>query len=193
MNMRRMLTLTALGLGAAACADAGPTAPTDTPGIAGPALSTAAGPARATGGGHFDAGVDVQFGFSAVQTGPGMAARGHMRFSTALGGEAIEFHGVTTCMAVDPIEGRAWIGGVITQNNSTHPSFSTEIHEPGHDIWFRVLDSGEGSDADADRTTFVGFEGGAGIPTSEAYCQMQIWPDDNARTSPLFAGNIQVR
>jgi len=193
MHMRRLLTLTAFGLGAAACADAGPTTPTDTQTIAGPALSSAGGPARATGGGHFDAGVDVTFGFSAVQTGPGMAARGQMRFSTALDGEVIEFHGVTTCMAVDPVEGRAWIGGVITQNNSTHPAFSTEINEPGDDIWFRVLDSGEGADAAADRTTFVGFEGSAGIPTSEAYCEMQIWPDDNARTSPLTQGNVQVK
>jgi membrane dipeptidase len=46
-----------------------------------------------------------------------------------------------------------------------------------------------------DRTTFVGFEGGGGIQTSAEYCAAQIWPNNppNDRTSPLSAGNIQIR
>jgi hypothetical protein len=44
-----------------------------------------------------------------------------------------------------------------------------------------------------DRTTFMGFEGGGGIITSEEYCDLQIWPDENARTSPVTQGDIQVR
>jgi hypothetical protein len=94
-----------------------------------------------------------------------------------------------TCLAVDAELGRAWVGGVITQNRSTNPAFTGSIHQVGHDIWFRVLDNGQGQDP-ADRTSFVGFEGI--IPTSEAYCEMRIWPDGNARTWPVTQGNIQV-
>jgi hypothetical protein len=95
-------------------------------------------------------------------------------------------------VAVDAGEGRAWIGGVVTQNNSTHPNFTTEIHDVGRDIWFRVLDSGEGSSEAPDRATFVGFEGGGGIITSQEYCEAQIWPAGNARTVGQASGNIQV-
>jgi hypothetical protein len=94
---------------------------------------------------------------------------------------------------VDAVNRRAWIGGVITKNLSEHPSFQAPRNEPGRDIWFRVLDSGEGAGADPDRTTFVGFEGDAGIITSAEYCAVQPWPDGNARTWPVTAGNIQVR
>lgn len=150
--------------------------------------------ASTTGGGHLLVGgsIDVSFSFSAKQKADG-AANGHMRFSTELGGLPIEFHGEVICVAVDAPNGRAWVGGVITANDSEHPSFTAEIHEPGKDIWFRVLDSGEGEGTEADRSTFVGFEGGGGIITSEEYCDSAIWPDDNERTSPIISGNIQIR
>lgn len=192
MNIRlRFTAAVAAGL-FAACGDSAP-APTA------PSFSASGVTASATGGGHFDAGVDVVFTFGVVQTGPGDEARGQMRFSTALGGLAIEFIGRATCLAVDPLNQRAWIGGVVTQNNSEHPSFTTDIHEPGKDIWFRVVDYGEGDGASQlDRTTFVGFEGAAGIITSAEYCEKRIWPgppDDvpDARTGPVTQGGIQVR
>ncbi len=164
-----------------------------------PQFGPGGGPARATGGGHFDAGVDVVFSFSAIHSGANNDATGQMRFATVLGGLAIEFHGRVTCMAVDAVNNRAWIAGVVTQNRSEHPSFTTAIHQVGRDIWFRVVDYGEGANASqADRTTFVGFEGGGGIPTSEAYCIARIWPGPptnpvDARTGPITEGNIQVR
>ncbi len=159
------------------------------------ALAVSNGPDRATGGGFLDFGGGLMVGFSlsAIQKGPGLEAKGQFRFSVELGGFPIEFHATTTCLAVDESEGRAWIGGVVTQNNSTHPNFTTPIHAVGKDIWFRVLDSGEGSGAEPDRSTFVGFEGGGGIITSAEYCGAQIWPDDNARTVPQASGNIQVK
>jgi hypothetical protein len=95
-------------------------------------------------------------------------------------------------MAVDPVNHRAWIGAVITENTSTHPDFQQWYHQPGEDVWFRVVDYGEGSDAPSDRKTFMGFENTPGIPTSEVYCQLQIWPADDARTWPVTEGNIQV-
>lgn len=152
----------------------------------------------ANGGGHFDAGVDVTFAFGIVQFN-GFDAVGNLTFQTALGGEAIEFHGRATCLAIDAENNRAWVGGIVTSNNSTHPGFTTPVHQVGKDIWFRVVDYGEGSDAaQVDRTTFVGFEGSAGIITSQEYCETRPWPgppDDvaDARTGPVTEGNIQVR
>ncbi len=183
----------ALAIAVAGCEAPAPTAPLATGEAPGVALAQAAGPARASGGGvlDFGGGLLVHFAFSAVQQGPGLQAKGNFNFSTELGGELIDFHARTTCLAVDAAAGRAWIGGVVTQNKSTHPGWTTSIHEPGDDIWFRVLDMGEGS-ADPDRSTFVGFEGAGGIITSEEYCIARIWPDGNARTVPQSAGNIQV-
>jgi hypothetical protein len=34
--------------------------------------------------------------------------------------------------------------------------------------------------------------GFAGFESSEAYCAIQIWPDDNARTHPVTEGEIKV-
>ena len=190
MTVPRLFTGVTAAVFALGCADGAlePTPP--------PSLDVAGATASATGGGHFDAGVDVVFTFGVVQTGVGDAAQGQFRFSTALGDLAIEFHGYATCLAVDPVNGRAWIGGVVSQNNSTHPAFTTDVHQPGKDIWFRVVDYGEGGNAaQPDRTTFVGFEGGGGIITSAEYCEKQIWPVDppDARTGPVTQGDIQVR
>jgi hypothetical protein len=195
-------TLTVLlGLGVAACST--PTRPTSSDRgtmATGTALSAApSGPATAStsGGGHFELTlasgeiVDVQFGMTAVTTGAGGAA-GHFTHRAVLGGLVVEFQGRVTCLAVDAVNRRAWVGGVITQNTSEHPSFTTPRTQPGRDIWFRVLDSGEGQ-AVPDRSTFVGFEGDAGIITSQEYCDTKPWPLDNARTWPLVAGNIQIR
>lgn len=147
-----------------------------------------------TGGGHFlvSGALDVTFSFSAKQKEDG-TANGQFRFSVELAGLPVEFHGEVICLSVDSENGRAWVGGVVTQNNSEHPSFTGEINEPGRDVWFRVLDSGEGGQNEMDRSTFLGFEGGGGIITSEEYCDLAIWPDDNERTSPVTQGNIQVR
>src|ERR1051326_1279459 len=135
--------------------------------------------ARASGGGHYDfipIGGPVQFAFSAVAHDDGSAS-GDFHHSAILDGQSIDFHARVTCLSVDTTDGRAWIGGVITENRSESPDFQQAIHQPGQDIWFRVLDSGEGHNAEADRTTFVGFKGGGGIDTSAQYCAARIWPD----------------
>ncbi len=178
-----------------ACSD---TTPEITSPDVGPAFSHNGVPTgSARGHGVFDAGVDVRFDFWVVQTGPDYAARGHMRFSTKLGDLKIEFLGSANCLAVDPVNNRAWIGGVVTRNNSEHPAFTTEIHQKGKDIWFRTVDYGDG-ETQPDRTTFAGFEGAAGIITSAEYCEKQIWPgppDDqpDARTGPVIKGGIEIR
>lgn len=105
----------------------------------------------------------------------------------------VDFHGEVTCVTFDVENRRAWVGGVITQNKSTHPGVQGEIHQPGRDVWFRVVDNGQGAAAAADRTTVFGFEGGGGIVTSEEYCALQLWTPDDANTWAAVSGNIQVR
>lgn len=149
--------------------------------------------AAATGGGHyflppFD--LEMQFGFSAIVHGDGRAT-GAFHHRGLLEGLAIDFSGEVTCLSVDPIHHRAWIGGVITANRSEHPSYLTTVNEVGHDIWFRVVDNGPGQSDDVpDRTTIVGFEGI--FPTSKFYCDTMPWPAGDARTWEV-TGNVTVR
>jgi hypothetical protein len=190
--MKRLTTVMVAALTGLACQNSGPLSPSPAAGSGaadlgrGVVIST-------TGSGMYDAGVIVEFSMSAHQKADGRAL-GEFRHRTELGGLVIDVSGRVTCVAVDSANRRAWIGGVVTENNSEHPSFTGAIHQVGRDVWFRVLDSGEGQ-GDPDRTTFLGFEGAAGIVTSAEYCEAQIWPNDppNDRTSPLTAGNIQVR
>jgi hypothetical protein len=134
--------------------------------------------------------VEMLFGYAAV-TGRNGRTRGHLFHVGTFQGATIEFHGEVTCMAVDTENHRAWIGGVITKNRSTHPTYrDSAFAQVGHDIWFRVLDADPSGTGEPDRTTFVGFEGA--IPSSEAYCRDRIWPDGNARTWDV-EGNVIVK
>ena len=63
----------------------------------------------------------------------------------------------------------------------------------GRDVWFRVLDGGEGAAAPPDRTTIFGFEGDRDVITSAEYCAARLWLDNNANTHAVTRGNIQVR
>jgi len=133
-----------------------------------------------------------RFDMNVLQTSATGGARGTFRHRLTFFGDLVDFSGVVTCMTVDPIEGRAWIGGVIHKNRSVRESFATgEIFQPGKDIWFRVLD-GEVQGGIQDRSTFVGFEGGAGIITSAEYCDTRPWPDANARTNPVVRGRLAL-
>lgn len=167
--------------------------------IRGPAIALSASSANgaelsSSGGGHYflQNAFDVQFAYTAKERADG-TVQGEFHESLLLDGETVAFRGDVICMAVDAVNHRAWIGAVITENTSTHPSFQQWYHQPGEDVWFRVVDYGEGSDAPPDRKTFMGFENTPGIPSSEVYCQLQIWPADDARTWPVTEGNIQVK
>lgn len=137
------------------------------------------------------AGSDVQFAVLASQQG-GEPAHGrfHQRFDEG-GGLVIDFDASVTCLAVDPVNHRAWIGGIVTENESTDPDYMTAINQPGMDVWFRVLDGGEGAGA-IDRSTFLGFQGAAGFQTSAAYCAGRPWAANNARTWPVTVGELNV-
>jgi hypothetical protein len=97
------------------------------------------------------------------------------------------YRGEVTCFAIDQVNQRAWIGGVLTYSNDPDP-----VAEVGDDVWFRVLDLGKGN-TEPDRSTFFGFD--QGVPpfdTSANYCAAQPWPDGNARTWPVVSGNISI-
>ena len=150
------------------------------------------GATSVTGNGVFSvAGLNVQFDAYVVRGGDGIARGTFHQRTDEGGGVLIDFDAEVTCLAVDPVNHRAWLGGIVTRNGSTDPDYTTDINQPGRDIWFRVLDSGNGPQA-GDRSTFLGFEGSAGFPTSAAYCAGQPWPADNARTWPVTSGGIQV-
>jgi hypothetical protein len=176
----------ALGVLALGCAE--PTAPA--PGSvlreAGDPSAAAQGVAeQVTGGGQFQHPTFgwVTFAFTAVRHKDGSVSGRFTQHQPAFG---FTYAGDVTCFAVDQVNHRAWIGGVLTQSNDPDP-----ITEIGDEAWFRVLDNGPQS-ADPDRSTFFGFEGGGGIVTSEEYCELKIWPDGNARTWPVERGNIVI-
>ena len=119
-------------------------------------------------------------------------ARGTFRQRTTDAAGTIDIAGEVTCLAVDPVNHRAWIGGKVTHNRSTDPAYRDDpTTQRGQDVWFRVLDADDVSGA-PDRSTFLGFAGSAGILTSAEYCAAMIWPADNARTHQLVRGAIEV-
>ena len=143
--------------------------------------------AAATGGGHFlfSGFLDVRFGFSAVSKADG-SAQGSFHQSYTLEGLTTSYWGTVTCLSVDTVNHRAWIGGVVTKVESDDPA----ARLVGEDVWFRVLDNGQGQDVE-DRSTVFGFT--PLFESSAAYCAGRPWPADNARTWPVIAGNIDVR
>jgi hypothetical protein len=163
----------------------GPVAPDGSPPSAGGDLASVGITEKVTGGGQFvhpDFG-SITFAFVALRHSDGRVSGRFQQHQPAFG---FTYKGVVTCFAVDPVNHRAWIGGVLTHTNDPDP-----ITEIGDDAWFRVLDTTEGN-AEPDRSTFLGFEGGGGIITSEEYCEARIWPDGNARTWPVEQGAIVI-
>lgn len=139
-----------------------------------------------TGGGQFEHPTlgTVTFSVSGRQDADGNAQgrfQQHWRFAD------VTFKGDVICLAVDPVNRRVWVGGVLTHSNDPDPN---PIFQPGGDAWFRGLDQGQGS-SEPDRLTFLGFTGSAGIETSEEYCQVRLWADNNDRTWPI-TGNLTI-
>ena len=136
----------------------------------------------------------AEFQFIAHRRSDGTVT-GHFRQSRDTPAGTVDFRGIVTCVTIDPaFPGRARIGGVVTENNSTNPSFLTGNHDVGDDVWFRVTDSDGGLDA-ADASTSYGF-----VPTlvgsSAAYCALPFtglpaW--NPASIFPLKQGTIQVK
>ena len=150
-----------------------------------------------TGGGIVDLSTasvgDAYFSFNAIRKADGtVLGRFHQRRER--NGLVIDFTGIVTCVTVDALLMRARVGGVITENASTDPAFLTANHEVGDDVWFRVVDGGEGNDS-TDGSTVFGFKPTL-VNTSAEYCALPFtglpwW--NPATTFPLRGGNIQIR
>jgi hypothetical protein len=132
---------------------------------------------------------DMTYVYNAIRHGDGRVD-GHFTQYRERNGFIVDFSGEVTCLSVDPVNNRAWVGGVVTENRSTDPAFTTAIHAVGQDIWFRVVDNGNGADALPDRSTVFGFKGA--IVTSLEYCQRQLWNPGDAGTFPTTQGQINV-
>jgi hypothetical protein len=152
---------------------------------------------HANGDGAFNIGApgaDIAFELNAIARAGG-GATGQVHYVTdltAFGLGTIEIRFDVTCVAIDRALGRAWIGGVVTENNSTNPTFVNDpVRQVGRDVWFRIEDKGNGGSGLPDRSTQLGFEGSAGIITSQQYCDTRIWPAPPPH--PLVSGNISVR
>ena len=134
----------------------------------------------------------MAFAFSARVKADGSAS-GNFTEKYASANGIVDFDGEVTCVGFDPVNNRAWVGGVITRNGSTNPAMQTAIHQVGRDVWFRVVDNGEGSGAANDRTTVYGFTGAGGITTSAQYCATKPWAAGDVNTWAVIEGNIQVK
>jgi hypothetical protein len=184
MRAKMRLGVGALGVLALACGGPLDTNAPQVSSLSEPATAGATGD-LVTGGGQFvhpDFGT-VTFSFSAVRHADGSVSG---RFQQDQFDVGFTYKGDVTCFAVDPVNHRAWIGGVLTQSNDPDP-----VTQVGDDAWFRVLDLGS-SNVGPDRSTFLGFEGAAGIITSAEYCAARIWPEGNARTWPVEQGDIVI-
>jgi hypothetical protein len=169
------------------------TAPATTPLFSAGSLVTG----HANGSGTFNIGApgaDITFDLNALLRDDGSAS-GSVHYVgdlTDFGLAIIDMRFDVTCVAIDAALGRAWIGGVVTENNSTNELFATDPkRQPGRDVWFRIEDNGNGGSGTLDRSTQLGFEGSSGITTSAQYCAARLWPA--APAHPVTTGNISIR
>ncbi len=101
---------------------------------------------------------------------------GQYQYYVAVQGVADTVHGSVICFKVEG--NRAWIGATV--DNTTDPTLE------GLFSWWQVQDNGQGAQAPADRTTFLGF---GTLAETVAYCQ---GPQPNF-IFDIDHGNIQVR
>ena len=139
---------------------------------------------------------NMSFQFIATRRSDGTVT-GHFRFSRESTSGLVEFEGDVTCVTNDPnFPGRARVGGIVTENNSTAPGSLTTNHEVGDDVWFRVQDDVGG--ATFESSTTLGFKPTL-VNTSAEYCALPftgtlngalVW--NPASIFPLVHGTIRV-
>lgn len=136
---------------------------------------------------------DADFQFVALRNADGTVL-GQFSQTRLRGTLLVDFSGVVICLTTDPaFPGRARIGGVVTENNSTDPAFLTDNHVVGAHVWFRVQDGGDGGNA-VDASTTYGFKPVL-VNTSPEYCALPFdglpwW--NPASIFPLKNGTIRV-
>lgn len=138
-------------------------------------------------------GADIELELNALLQADGGARGSTSYFAdlTAFGLGIIDVEFDVTCVTIDTDLGRAWIGGVVTANNSTNETFDEDpVRQPGRDVWFRIEDNGNGGSGTLDLSTQLGFEGGL-TDTSEEFCNQRPWPAPPPH--PLVSGNFSVQ
>jgi len=137
----------------------------------GMSLSSVGGKQEAKGQGVFlfDFGgtiIPTSFDFKAKLKADGSVS-GDFRQTLTVNGFLLDVLGDVTCVTFDHDNGRAWIGAVVTENNS-EAFFTGEVHQPGRDVWFRVnMRSQESFNPAADfvdvRGSFNGWSAGTDL------------------------------
>ena len=120
------------------------------------------------GGGQFvhpDFGT-VTFAFTAQRLSDGRVVGRFQQHQPAFG---VTYKGDVTCFAVDAVNHRAWIGGVLTQSNDPDP-----VALAGKDAWFRVLDPEGGGSIGA--PSWASRAAAASSPRRST-ASRQIWPE----------------
>ena len=143
--------------------------------------------ARVTGSGHVMRNLTGEdelttFSYNAVARADGTA---HGRYQYHFRAADFFIHGTVTCASVSGNAG--WVGGVIDSIVSGDPADQELV---GTEIWWRVVDNGEGANEAADLTTSLLFAV-PGLPiTAESWCRNQ---DVRGVMRDVLHGNIQVR
>ena len=122
------------------------------------------------------------FSYNAVARADGTA---HGEYEYHFRAADFFIHGTVTCASVSGNAG--WVGGVIDSIVSGDPADQSLV---GTEIWWRVVDNGEGAGQAADLTTSLLFAV-PGLPiTAESWCRNQ---DVRGVLRDVLNGNIQVR
>jgi hypothetical protein len=143
--------------------------------------------ARVSGSGHVMRNLTGEdelttFSYNATARADGTA---HGKYQYHFRAADFFIHGTVTCASVAGNAG--WVGGVIDKIVSGDPADQSLV---GTEIWWRVVDNGEGANAAADLTTSLLFAV-PGLPiTAESWCRNQ---DVRGVMRDVLHGNIQVR
>jgi hypothetical protein len=138
-----------------------------------------------TGSGHFTGsnGEIVSFAHNAVKHADGTVTGNYVIHLRSLDAT---FRGPVTCLAV--VGNHAWAGGIAEEVTSDNPNLAAL---EGQEMWFQVIDNGEGANDPPDITTSIGVTPvGGPAGQAQAYCDAMPQP-----RFPLVVekGNIQVR
>ena len=186
------MTLRSLGLIIACAIAGGCTSQVETMENADPLVGETSAAASAilatvTGSGHVMRNLTGEdelttFSYNATQRADGTA---HGEYEYHFRAADFFIHGTVTCASVAGNAG--WVGGVIDKIVSGDPADQSLV---GTEIWWRVVDNGEGSNAAADLTTSLLFAI-PGLPiTAASWCLNQ---DVRGVLRDVLHGNILVR
>jgi len=122
------------------------------------------------------------FSYSALGRADGSASG---QFQYNFRAADFSMHGTVSCVSIAGNQG--WVGGNITQIHSGDPADQALV---GTEVWWRVIDNGQGAGALPDQTTSLLLARRGGTITSESWCRDQ---PPLAPARDVLHGNIQVK